>query len=73
MSDPGDLEGDLHSVTDDEFFDHLEVAKQVPIYDADGHEVDVFGDVVDAREQKRQIEEAGGVWAPEDFIDGGRS
>lgn len=62
------LDGDLHSVTDDEFFENLEVAKQIPIYDADGNEVDVFGDVVDARQQKAAIEAAGGIWTPEEFL-----
>lgn len=65
------LDGDLHSVTDDEFFDHLDTARQIPIYDADGHQVDVFADVVDARAQKAAIEAAGGTWTAGQFLPGG--
>lgn len=67
------LDGDLHSVGDDEFFDHLDAARQIPVYDADGNEVDVFADVVDARQQKAAIEAAGGTWTPADFLPGGAS
>lgn len=62
------LDGDLHSVTDDEFFENLEVARRIPIYDADGNTVDVYGDVIDARQEKAKIEAAGGTWKPEDFL-----
>lgn len=67
---PDQLEGDLHSVTDDEYFEHLDQAKQIPIYDADGNEVDVFADVVDARQQKADADAEGRTWAPDDFLPG---
>jgi hypothetical protein len=72
MSDPslGDdqLDGDLHSVTDDEYFAAL--AAMPVVRDADGKPVDVIGDVVDARQQKAEIEAAGGTWTPDDFLPG---
>ena len=70
MADPrtDQLDGDLHSVTDDEYFENLAAARQIPIYDAAGNEVDVFADVVDARQQKTAIEAAGGTWTPEQFL-----
>lgn len=46
-------EGDLHSLSDDDYFDAIAVMPKV--LDADGNEVTgIFDDVVDAREQKSQ-------------------
>lgn len=45
-------EGDLHNLSDDEYFAALE--QMPPVYDADGNEVtDLFDDVVDLRAEKR--------------------
>ena len=62
------LEGDLHSATDDEYFDALATAPV--IRDADGNPVDIAIDVVDARPQKAAVQAAGGSWTPEDFLPG---
>jgi hypothetical protein len=45
-------EGDLHNLTDDDYFDAL--AQMPPVYDADGNEVGgLFDDVQDKRAEKR--------------------
>lgn len=45
-------EGNLHDLTDDEYFNAL--PEMPPVYDAEGNQVTgLFEDVVDAREAKR--------------------
>ena len=75
MSEPtpadDQLDGDLHSVTDDEYFDALATAPV--IRDGDGNPVDIAADVVDARPQKAEVQAAGGSWTPADFLPGATS
>lgn len=48
-------EGDLHNLTDDDYFAAL--AQMPPVYDADGNEVaGLFDDVQDKRDEKRRGE-----------------
>lgn len=52
-------EGDLHNLSDDDYFDAL--AQMPPVYDADGNEVHgLFADVQDKRAEK-----AAGTYRPE--------
>lgn len=46
-------EGDLHNLSDDDYFDAL--AEMPPVYDADGNEVTgLFDDVQDKRTEKAE-------------------
>lgn len=48
-------EGDLHNLSDDDYFDAI--AAMPPVYDADGNEVpSLFDDVVDKRAAKARGE-----------------
>lgn len=48
-------EGNLHDLSDDDYFDAI--ATMPPVYDADGHVVTgLFDDVIDARAQKARGE-----------------
>ncbi len=61
---PGEpAEGNLHDLTDDDYFDAL--AQMPPVYDADGNEVSgLFDDVQDRRAEKRAAVERGEKWSP---------
>jgi len=66
MSDPtqapDQLDGDLHSLSDDEYFEAL--AAMPAVRDADGSPVDVTGDVQDRRAEKAAAAAAGQEWTP---------
>lgn len=49
-------EGDLHSLSDDDYFAALE--EMPPVYDENGNQITgLFDDVVDMREEKRRAAE----------------
>lgn len=56
-------EGNLHDLSDDDYFEAL--AEMPKVFDADGNEVvGLFGDVQDRREEKRLAAERGEEFSP---------